>query len=163
MFNPTLILILSSLAFASGSSSEKIPNFRLDDLNGRSTLFSELQGEQLTVIDFWATWCGPCLNSLPDLANLSKEFSDQGVAFVGVNVDSPRNLAKVKPFAKSIGIPYPVLLDLNSEVMGQLNVTAMPTLLIVNSEREILFLHEGYRPGDDELVREKLDQLLGDS
>lgn len=78
----------------------------------------------------------------------------------GINIDSPRNLAKVKPFARSVGIIYPVLLDVNSEVMAQLNVTAVLTLLVVDAEREIVLLHEGYRPGDARYLREELERLL---
>ena len=81
-------------------------------------------------------------------------------ALRGINPDAPRNLAKVKPFARSIGITYPVLLDVNSEVMAQLRVTGVPTLLVVDAEREILLLHEGYRPGDARFLGEELERLL---
>ena len=72
-----------------------------------------------------------------------------------------QNLAKVKPVAHSLGITYPVLLDVNSEVMALLNVTAVPTLLVVNAEREIVLLHEGYRPGDARHLGKELERLLG--
>lgn len=114
----------------------------------------------LTMVDFWATWCGPCLQSIPALVELSEAFEGQGVTFIGINVDSPRNLAKVKPFARSMGITYPVLLDVNSEVMAQLNVTAVPTLLVVNAAREVVLLHEGFRPGDAQYLREEIEHLL---
>jgi thiol-disulfide isomerase/thioredoxin len=137
-----------------------IPNFELKNLDDRTVRFSELKGERLTVIDFWATWCAPCIRSIPELVKMSEAFASEGVNFVGINVDSPRNLSKVKPFARSLGVTYPVLLDTNSEVMAQLNVTAMPTLLVVDAENEIVLVHEGYRPGDETYLREEIEHLL---
>ena len=80
---------------------------------------------------------------------------------MGISIDGPRNLAKVKPFARSLGINYPVLLDTNSEVMGQLGVRAVPSLLIVNSDDEIVYFHEGYQAGEEAEIREEILKLLG--
>ena len=151
-----LLIILSG----SLSAQTKVNNFRLKNLDNRTVSFSSLQGEVLTVIDFWATWCKPCEKSLPELAKLSDEFQNKGVNFVGISIDSPRNLAKVKPFARSHKISYPVLLDLNSEVMAKLSVRAVPTLLIVNDENEIVYFHEGYQPGEEDQIREEIVKQL---
>ena len=141
-------------------AADTIPDFRLQNLDRQKVSLHDLMGENLTVIDFWATWCGPCIRSIPALVDLSEEYEDQGVRFVGVNVDSPRNLSKVKPFARSLGVTYPVLLDPASELMAALNVTAMPTLLLVNADREVVMVHEGYRPGDEEIVRDEIERRL---
>ncbi|GAB5410018.1 MAG: hypothetical protein BalsKO_23830 [Balneolaceae bacterium] len=135
-------------------------NFRLKNIDNRSTTYKSLKGDQLTVIDFWATWCKPCIKSLPKLVEISDEFKSEGVNFVGISIDGPRNLAKVKPFARSLGVNYPVLLDTNSEVMAQLGVQAIPTLLIVNSDDEIVYFHEGYKPGEEIEIREEILKLL---
>ena len=142
------------------SAQTKVHNFRLKNLSNRITSFNSLKGETLTVIDFWATWCKPCEKSLPKLVQLSNEFEDKGVNFVGISIDGPRNLAKVKPFARSLGVKYPVLLDLNSEVMARLSVRAVPTLLIVNAQNEIVYFHEGYKPGEENAIREEILKLL---
>ena len=81
---------------------------------------------------------------------------------IGISVDSPRNLVKVKPFVNSMGIPYPILLDYNSELMSRLQVTALPTILIVDDEDEIVFIHWGYRPGDEDVLREEIEKLIRD-
>ena len=122
--------------------------------------YSELKGEKITIIDFWATWCKPCIRSIPKLVELYETYSDQGVQIIGISVDSPRNVQKVKPFSKSLGITYPVLLDINSEVMTKLNVTLLPTLLLVNDQDEIVFIHQGYRPGDEKFIAEELEKIL---
>jgi thiol-disulfide isomerase/thioredoxin len=124
------------------------------------TSYKELKGEELTIIDFWATWCKPCIKSIPKLVEMSNEFKSEGVNFIGISVDGPRNLAKVKPFARSLGVDYPVLHDINSEVMGKLGVRAVPTLLIVNSEDEIIYFHEGYKPGEERMIEEEIRKLL---
>lgn len=154
-----LILLIFSSGFI---TNPEIPNFRLKNLDNRTVAFNSIKGEQYTVIDFWATWCKPCVKSIPKLVEISDEFKDQGVQFIGISIDGPRNLAKVKPFARSLGMNYPVLLDVNSEVMAKLSVRAVPTLLIVNSDNEIVYIHEGYKAGEEIEIRDKILSLLGE-
>ena len=148
------------IVFAQADINQSVYNFKLKNLDNRTVSYQDLKGENLTVIDFWATWCKPCLKSMPKLVEMNDEFKEQGVKFIGVSVDGPRNLNKVKPFAKSLGINYPVLLDTDNSVMGRLSVRAVPTLLVVNSEDESVYFHEGYGPGEDKVIREEiLNQL----
>ncbi|MCG8372678.1 MAG: TlpA family protein disulfide reductase [Balneolales bacterium] len=160
---PTKLLIAFLIIGSSLSTSDpKVPNFRLKNMDNRTTSYNQVKGETYTVIDFWATWCKPCIKSIPKLVEMADEFEDDGVQFVGISIDGPRNLAKVKPFARSLGINYPVLLDTNSEVMGQLGVRAVPSLLIVNSDDEIIYFHEGYQAGEEAEIREEILKLLGE-
>jgi cytochrome c biogenesis protein CcmG/thiol:disulfide interchange protein DsbE len=151
-----VLLLLACMVNAQGRAYD----FSLKDTDSRSVSFSEISGKYLTVIDFWATWCQPCIRSLPKLVELSERYRAQGVGFIGVSVDSPRNLSKVKPFARSMGITYPVLLDPNGELMGELNVTAVPTLLIIDSRYRILYMHEGFNAGDELTIREEIEKYL---
>jgi cytochrome c biogenesis protein CcmG/thiol:disulfide interchange protein DsbE len=98
--------------------------------------------------------------SIPELNELYLEFCDQGVNFVGISIDGPRNQSKLKPFVNSLGVKYTVLLDINSEVASDFNVSSVPTLIIFDSEGEIVFLHEGFRPGDDILIKEQIEKYL---
>jgi len=98
---------------------------------------------------------------MPRLVELSDTYKDRGVSFIGISVDSPRNLSKIKPFARSLGIQYPILLDSNGELMGELNVTAVPTFLIIDSEYRILYAHEGFHAGDEKTIKEEIDKHLG--
>lgn len=157
-------LILSLILFLGGfiDTPPKVTNFRLKNLDNQTISYKVVKGETLTVIDFWATWCKPCIKSIPKLVEISEEFQDQGVSFVGISIDGPRNLAKVKPFARSLGVTYPILLDTNSEVMGKLGVQAIPSLLIINSADEIVYFHEGYKPGEEIAIRNEIIKLLED-
>ena len=142
------------------SGFAQLPDLELKNLDRQYIRLKDVQGEQLTVIDFWATWCKPCLASIPKINELADEFQNKGVAFWGINVDSPRNQSKVKPFVRSMDIGYPVFLDSDQELMDNLNVSVMPTLLILDHRGKIRFFHEGYQPGDEKIIQEKIQQLL---
>ena len=159
-----LIIFIVFTVLISGNTvhAGKIDDFFLNDLDNARKSFSSLKGEKLTVLDFWATWCKPCSRAIPKLVLLYEEFKDQGVQFIGISVDSPRNLTKVKPFANAKGITYPVLLDSNSEIMNRLQVTVMPTIMIVNEKDEVVLVHRGYRPGDEDILKEEIEKLLSD-
>jgi peroxiredoxin len=152
-----LLFLISLQVYPQG----KVYDFRLKDTENRMVSFSQISGKVLTIVDFWATWCQPCIRSMPRLVDLSEAYQDQGVSFVGISVDSPRNLSKVKPFARSMGIQYPILLDSSGELMGELNVTAVPTLLIIGSDYNILYMHEGFNAGDELTIREEIEKYLG--
>ena len=104
------LLAFSSLSPVKGQGT--VQDFTLNDTENEPVSYSDLKGDKLTVIDFWATWCQPCVSSIPKLVEIRSDYMDKGVAFIGISVDSPRNLSKVKPFSHSLGIDYPVLLDL---------------------------------------------------
>ena len=141
-------------------SGQSIYNFQLQTPEGKLLQYSEIKGSKVTVIDFWATWCKPCVNSIPKLVELYNSYSPEEVAFIAVSIDSPRNLNKIRPFAESVGINYPVLLDTDQEVMKDLNITVIPTLVVVNAENEVLLFHEGFAPGDEKLLKQEIDEIL---
>ena len=91
---------------------------------------------------------------------MNEKLAPKGVSFIGISVDGPRNLSKVKPFAKSLGIDYPVLLDTDNSLMARLRVQAVPTLLIVNSDDEVVYFHEGYSPGEEKMIEAEITKLL---
>ncbi len=136
------------------------PDFRLRDLENQWKEYSDLKGSELTVIDFWATWCQPCIRSIPLINEIAQEFESKGVNFIGVSIDGPRNQSKIKPFLQSMGVEYPVIRDMDSELMSDLGVTAVPTLLMYDSKGDLIFFHEGFRPGDEEIVRSHIEKHL---
>jgi thiol-disulfide isomerase/thioredoxin len=142
------------------SAQQILPDFELNDLQKNITRFDDVKGEKLTVIDFWATWCKPCARAIPKLNGLASKYKDQGVRFLGINVDSPRNDAKVKPFVHTYKIKYPVLRDPNSEYSSEVNITGLPTLLMVDGENKIVYIHQGYRPGDENVIEKEIKKHL---
>lgn len=154
------LVILFFLILPAGDAFNQIPDISLYNLENNYVTLSELQGENLTVIDFWATWCKPCLIAIPELSDIYEDFKASGVNFIGVNIDSPRNQSKVRPFSNSRGINYPVLLDPDQEAMQEMNVVVVPTLIIFNEQGEMVYSHEGFKPGDQEIIRSEIKKHL---
>lgn len=155
-----LIILIMIILVSNSVISQDFRDYRLKDIDNNMILLDDIKGKELTVIDFWATWCKPCISSIPKIENLYDLYKDKGVQFMGINIDSPRNISKVKPFVNAIGISYPVLYDSNQELMTEYNVFSIPTLLIANSQGEIIYTHEGFNPGDEKELAKKLDELL---
>ncbi|WP_158868320.1 TlpA family protein disulfide reductase [Maribellus comscasis] len=153
------LLLIFSVFFVTLTSAQ-IRNMEVQDLEQNWISLEKLNGEKLTVLDFWATWCKPCVSSIPKINALYHQFSNEGVAFVGVNTDGPRNQAKVKPFANSLNIEYPVVLDPDLELVNEFNITVFPSLIVLDSKGDEVFIHEGYNPGDELAIKNNLEKLL---
>ncbi len=153
-FKFLFVLILSMRVFA------QAPDFELRDLSGHFQTLQSVRGDRFTVIDFWATWCAPCVRSLPELNALSREYAESGIRFVGINEDGPRNLGRVGPFVQSMQVVYPVLVDLNQETASRYQVNALPMLFILDSADRIVWSHSGFLPGDEQILKSMLDTLL---
>ncbi|MGW8315715.1 MAG: TlpA family protein disulfide reductase [Bacteroidales bacterium] len=151
------LLIFGTLWEVQGQTAFQTP---LSDLEGNTVSIDAIKGEKLTVLDFWATWCRPCINSIPELVKLSDKYQDQGVHFVGINADSPRNSSKVKPFASSVGITYPVLLDFEQQLQSDFFISGFPTLLILDGKGKVLFTHVGFIQGDEKIIEDAISKLL---
>ena len=142
------------------TNGQQLPDFYLNDINNEVKSFEDLKGDQLTVFDFWATWCKPCRKAIPELNIIYQEYQTKGVNIVGVNCDGPRSIAKVEPMVKSLNIQYPVLLDINSDLLNDLNISNFPTLIAVNTNGKVVYFHEGFAVGDEIEIKEALDELL---
>lgn len=141
-------------------SSAQIPDISLYNIKNEYFNIRELQGESLTIVDFWATWCKPCLIAIPEINKIYEEFKPSGVSVIGINIDSPRNQSKVRPFANARGMEYELLLDPDQNAMQLMNVMVVPTLVIFNNKGEQVFVHEGFKPGDQIVLKEKIKELL---
>lgn len=153
------IIFAFALFFTSNCLSQTV-KFSLENIQSETKNYDDLKGDSLTVIDFWATWCKPCLQSIPHLKDIQNEFKTRGVNVLGISVDGPRSVSKVPPLAQSLKINYPVLLDFNNDTMRQYNVNNLPSLVIVNRKNKIVYFHEGYSPGDEIVLKAKLEELL---
>jgi thiol-disulfide isomerase/thioredoxin len=151
-----LILIFITIT----TKAQKVNEFRLQDSQNQSKSYSDLKGEKLTVIDFWTTWCKPCIKAIPELNSIYENFNNKGVSFISINCDGPRSIAKAIPMSTSLKIVYPVLLDINSDVKNQLNLSAFPTLIIVNAQGKIVYIHEGYETGYSEEITLEIEKQL---
>jgi len=145
---------------ATGSVRTALGELRLPDLDGRMVTLSSYLDRGPVVLDFWATWCKPCLTAIPELNALYDELEPRGLQVVGINEDGQRNAAKVKPFVRTQDIHFPVLLDLNRAAQSRLNAPALPTTLLLDRDGNVVHTTFGYRPGEIQQLRAKIEALL---
>jgi len=149
-----IIIILSINVFA----SEKLPDFSLQDLNGKQVKISDFIGEQPVIIDFWATWCAPCLKELPKLDKMQKQFGDS-LLVIAISTDKPRKKNEVKKHIKSQKFKFTTLLDTRGEARKLLNIKNIPFTLLIDKNGEIVYDHLGYNTGDEKHLEEQLMKL----
>lgn len=136
--------------------SEPAPDFTLLDLKGKEVSLDGLKGK-VVVVDFWATWCGPCLASFPAMKNAVEKYqTDPNVQFLFVNTwervdDVKQNAAD---FIKKNNYPFHVLLDDKNEVIEKYKVSGIPTKFIIDKNNNIRFMSVGYSGSEDQLVKE---------
>jgi peroxiredoxin len=110
------------------------PDFSLKTLEGQEVTLASLKGK-VVLIDFWATWCGPCRESIPHLVDLYKHYREKGFEVIGVSVDKGE-AEVVRRFSKAMDIPYPILIA-SEEVTRSYGVTALPTTFLIDREGNI--------------------------
>lgn len=156
----TYVILFCLVLLPSSGLAQTVDNFELKDLQNNLQEFEELKGENLTLIDFWASWCKPCKKAIPYLNDIYANYKEKGVEIIGINCDGPRSISKVIPLSKSLRIQYPVLLDIDAAVKNDLNIMLFPTLIMVDASGNIVWTHEGFVSGDDEHIKKAIDQQL---
>lgn len=157
--HPVYILVCFFLMLNFGYG-QSVSDFSLENTDNELVSLEELQGEKLTIIDFWATWCKPCTKAMPKINKIYHDYKDQGLEVIGISCDGPRSIGKVDLVAQSLNIDYAILKDIDCEVMTENNFQAFPTLIILNSDNEIVYVHEGFSSGDEKLIEEEIISLL---
>lgn len=159
MRSPILALLMVS-AWAVAAAADKAPDFTLPDVNGGKFKLQEALKSGPVLVNFWATWCKPCLQELPMLDRIHQVYSPRGLQVVAVSVDNPRSASKVKPFTKGSGFKFTVLMDIDSEVRKTFGGNSMPFSALIAPSGEIVYQHLGYVPGDEKQLEEAVVKLL---
>jgi peroxiredoxin len=130
------------------SSAKPAPEFSLKDANGQTVRLADYRGK-VVLLDFWATWCGPCKIEIPWFMEFEKEFKDQGFAVLGVSMDED-GWSAIKPYVQNMKMNYRVLLgnDAISTAYGGLD--SLPTTLLIDREGGIASTHVGVSMGKEE-------------
>lgn len=150
------VLATSSLA-ASDLSGLPAPDFALKSSTGENLRLSEFRGD-VVLINFWATWCGPCRQEMPLLDQLYTRYERVGFSLLGVNIDD--DSARAMEMIKELGVSFPVLFDARKEVSQLYNVDAMPVTVLVDREGTVRYVHKGYKPGYEEMYLDQIRSLL---
>ena len=121
-------------------TAESRPELRLADLKGRDWELDELRGK-VVLVNFWASWCSPCLEEMPSIQRLSAGLRGQPFAVIGVNVGESQG--RVKAVAKQLGIDFPVLLDSDGAVFQRWGGGVLPTSYVLDQDGVVRFLGRG--------------------
>ena len=156
----TLSIIIATAMVAqteAASVSGPAPNFTLKSLDGKNLKLSEMRGD-VVLINFWASWCGPCRQEMPLLNALHNKYAPLGFTVLGVNVEE--NSADARGFVSNFPVDFPVVLDNKNKVSRQYDVIAMPTTVVVDRDGNMRFLHKGYKSGDEKEYRKMVKKLI---
>jgi len=121
------------------------PDFTLIDMQGKEFKLSENLGK-FTILNFWASWCGPCKKEIPDFMKLYSENKNKGLQIIGVSVDRAQSMQKLESFYQQMNINYPILKDGTGVGMQYGGVSSIPTTFFINSEGKIIGKIMGLRP-----------------
>jgi len=122
---------------------ESAPSFTLQDMDGEKVSLSDLKGK-IVILDFWATWCPPCVMEIPHFVELYKQYKEQGFAMVGISLDRG-GIDVVKSFAQKYGINYPILISDGQVAKAYGDITSIPTTFVIDSAGNIRRKYIGYR------------------
>ena len=128
------------------SSSAPAPDFSLPSNLGKTVNLSQFKG-QVVMINFWATWCGPCRQEMPLLESIYKKYNKMGFTMLGVNVEPDSKPAEA--WLKETPVSFPVLFDKESKVSTLYKVSGMPSTVIIDRKGNVQFIHRGYKAGDE--------------
>ncbi|HHQ14695.1 MAG TPA: TlpA family protein disulfide reductase [Chromatiales bacterium] len=151
-----VLAIVVSGAIA-GEVSGPAPDFSLVNRQGQTVSLSDLKG-QVVLINFWATWCGPCRKEMPLLEQLYERYEPLGFTLLGVNVEE--NPKDADAFLKETPVTFPVLFDPDNRVSKMYDVSAMPSTVLVDRKGQMRFLHHGYQEGYENEYQNQIRLLV---
>jgi thiol-disulfide isomerase/thioredoxin len=152
-----LIAVGAPTAASAFEADGPAPDFTLKSLGGKNLKLSELAGN-VVLINFWASWCGPCREEMPLLNALHNKYAPLGFTVLGVNVEE--DVGGAKGFLNNYPVDFPILLDSNNQVSKEYQVIAMPTTVVVDRDGNMRFLHRGYKSGDEAKYRKMVKKLV---
>jgi len=155
------LLVFILIAGPSPAFAQNAIDFALKDLGGDTVRLQDFIGKDVILINFWATWCIPCVKELPHFDGFHKKYGEEGLTVLTITVDGPETVAKVKPFMERYGYTFPVLLDTESRVIALYNPRViLPYTVLIDRRGRIRHAHQGYSLGDEKTVEAELVALL---
>jgi cytochrome c biogenesis protein CcmG/thiol:disulfide interchange protein DsbE len=158
-----LSLLLAAFVgkLAAQDEVQVLPEIKVKALDGKTVSTADFANDgKPIIISFWATWCKPCILELNTIHEEYSEWVEEsGVKVIAISIDDARNAPKVAPFVEGRGWEYEVYIDENSDLKRAMNVNNVPHTFLLNANKEIVWQHNSYSPGDEEELRELVKQL----
>ncbi len=155
------LLVGSTLPVASPvSAADPAPDFNLRSPEGKLLHLKSMLKEGPVLLDFWATWCKPCVKAMPKLQELYDTYKEQGLTVLGVNEDGPRGQSKVRQFLRARKLTFPIALDSDGGLMKRMRVTALPTTVLVNQDGEVVYRQTGFSKRQEKHLIEAIEAVL---
>lgn len=151
------ILLFTGLNVSALEVGQAAPDIALSSIDGKNIRLKELRG-QVVLVNFWASWCGPCRQEMPLLEDMYKKYSKLGFTILGVNVEQDNS--KAKAYLRDVTVTFPILLDPQNIASKLYNVEAMPTTAIVDRNGKIRYIHLGYKAGYEETYKKQIKELV---
>ena len=137
--------------------SAAAPDFTLRTMGGPNLRLQEQRG-RVVMVNFWATWCGPCRQEMPQLNRLYEKYHAAGFVLLGVNVDDDQR--KAAEVAGKLGVTFPVLLDTDKKVSKLYDLSTMPSTVLIDRDGKVRYVHRGYLTGYEENYEQQIRELL---
>jgi peroxiredoxin len=133
------------------------PDFTLKSAEGRNLRLQEQRG-QVVLVNFWASWCGPCKQEMPHLNRLYDKYRASGFTLLAVNIDDDARHGAAT--AAKWGLRFPVLLDADKTVTKLYDLGAMPSTVLIDRDGRVRYLHRGYREGVEDTYERQIRELV---
>ena len=153
----TAAVLLAVSTSSAGLEQSAAPDFTLKSVDGDNLRLSEFRGE-VVLINFWASWCGPCRQEMPVLSELHDKYKALGFTVLGVNVEEESG--KARKLLQEMPVSFPVLLDNDSVVSKLYDVVAMPSTVLVDRDGNMRYQHKGYKPGLEDVYLQQIRDLV---
>lgn len=133
------------------------PDFTLKSMSGTNLNLTEQRGT-IIVINFWASWCGPCRTEMPVLQDFYDKYQDLGVSVWGVNVEQENQAGR--DFLADLNLTFPILFDASNTLSATYQVEAMPTTIIIDRDGLVRYAYKGYKPGYEKKYAKAIKKLI---
>ncbi len=154
-----LTVVFSNIAFADDRGNPSTPIISNEDTGFKPVELSKFEGD-VTLIDFWASWCTPCIAAMPKLEALEDEFKDQGFHLISINLDEDPDAAKA--MIKKHGWDLNVFSDTDAELSERFSVSGLPSGFLLDARGKTRLAMQGYRKQEDILTRATIEKLLAE-
>lgn len=155
-----LLLAVPAIAEEAKETLGKAPDFQLEIYGGGEFTLSEALKDGPILIDFWATWCGPCRKAMPHYQSLLDKFAEHGLQVFAISQDNARGQSKIGAYFRKQELTFPSLLDADKQVGRKFGVRTLPVSFLIAQDGQIVARHIGFFDGDEKILADEIRELL---